>query len=959
MTNTIFWRLAWKEYRQQRDLMIGIVIIACAIFAIMLAWSLVEGRAVSTSMVYHTALLMPIFFALGCGATLFAGEHERETFGFLRSLPLRARDVFWPKVSVAVASCTALTAMLLAIAAIITQGRPFDSVDGAPQAVVYLVTLVAVLAWSIFYSLLLRNPLWAVAAAGLTHFALLVGMTVLATIVYEPLRLNPESAWVYLFGFQIAYALVFLGVLVATGYLGYRWLDRGDGFAIRVAPAAVEVATAPPQPATRFTKLTRLVWQTWRESRMVFLAIYGAIGLFCLFLMLNQTPPFAFVVLPAVLGSFAFFNDQWKQHHRFFAEHGVDSRTLWWSRIAASLLACLPWLLVAMAVILTVEPNRGPGFSSVSPDRQWSNLVWPADLLVLGLLYIAFAQLCSLLFRAGIVGLFTGIASTLFLFFGLLILRFLGIPDWLGVYPLAVLFLWASWLRSADWLLERNSWRRWSRWSGSVAIPLGLYVVALGMHRAYEIPALAGTERTGPSNVPAGIEREYGAALAELQRRATADELHTAELYRGVWREMRALTPRTVFLQASSPPAGDGSMGAAESPGAAGAMGDSGAADPAVAAENEKLMAEYWEQLGKLVDRFVEASKRPDCDFVNDPLGRMPTDETNLPREIVGPVQQYAGHLATEQRHDEAIECQLSILRFLRHYQLRGDYRRCWEAIRMEENVLEELVALLADRPAEQTEQLASMLKGEPYNWYSDQKTATLREYLLHSAMIRLDDKVWRTVGLTPQQSFFFDAIFRYQPWERERSQRLFDYVMMSPEASLSPQVTRWHENTIMGRFAWMPGASHWDPLSLRQHTHRAALQLRLLLLGYRARHDMLPESLAALEEEYPGRVPPDPATNRPFVYRPEGVKGELIGADAHSDRVPADTPFVWSFQSPNVHGFGRSFPWNDAVLTAYDQVLQGNDEKANELVGGTWTSLWQGRAFLIPPAEKKPPQEE
>jgi hypothetical protein len=38
MGTHIFWRLVWKEYRQQRDLMVAIGVIALMFFRIMLAW---------------------------------------------------------------------------------------------------------------------------------------------------------------------------------------------------------------------------------------------------------------------------------------------------------------------------------------------------------------------------------------------------------------------------------------------------------------------------------------------------------------------------------------------------------------------------------------------------------------------------------------------------------------------------------------------------------------------------------------------------------------------------------------------------------------------------------------------------------------------------------------------------------------------------------------------------------
>ena len=50
---------------------------------------------------YLIALAFPALYALGCGATLFAGEREAGTYEFQRSLPVRAWAVFVGKIVLA------------------------------------------------------------------------------------------------------------------------------------------------------------------------------------------------------------------------------------------------------------------------------------------------------------------------------------------------------------------------------------------------------------------------------------------------------------------------------------------------------------------------------------------------------------------------------------------------------------------------------------------------------------------------------------------------------------------------------------------------------------------------------------------------------------------------------------------------------------------------------------------
>ena len=171
MTTTIFWRLAWKEYRQQRDLLIAMGLITLAIMAIALGWSWLESHELSTDAAYHIALMMPVFYVLGCGAMLFAGEHERDTFAFLRALPLRSRDAFWPKSLVAVGSTLLLTAVLVLVAALLTQFRPLKAPADLELLAHYFLVMSEVLVWTMLFSQLLKHPFWAIAAGGTSYLA--------------------------------------------------------------------------------------------------------------------------------------------------------------------------------------------------------------------------------------------------------------------------------------------------------------------------------------------------------------------------------------------------------------------------------------------------------------------------------------------------------------------------------------------------------------------------------------------------------------------------------------------------------------------------------------------------------------------------------------------------------------------------------------------------------------------
>ena len=95
MNRTIFWRLVWKEYRLQRRLWIAMAVLTTLLML------LVDGLVLNTrdriGMLFGIATMLPAFYCVGCGAMLFAGEHEAGTFEFQRSLPVSTAVCLWPR----------------------------------------------------------------------------------------------------------------------------------------------------------------------------------------------------------------------------------------------------------------------------------------------------------------------------------------------------------------------------------------------------------------------------------------------------------------------------------------------------------------------------------------------------------------------------------------------------------------------------------------------------------------------------------------------------------------------------------------------------------------------------------------------------------------------------------------------------------------------------------------------
>ena len=100
MNDPVFWRLVWKEYRSQRAFWISMVVIALLVHLCVLAGAREDDAR--TRAFFEIALALSALYALGCGATLFATEHEAETYDFQRALPVSARRIFFAKTALAV-----------------------------------------------------------------------------------------------------------------------------------------------------------------------------------------------------------------------------------------------------------------------------------------------------------------------------------------------------------------------------------------------------------------------------------------------------------------------------------------------------------------------------------------------------------------------------------------------------------------------------------------------------------------------------------------------------------------------------------------------------------------------------------------------------------------------------------------------------------------------------------------
>ena len=182
MSDPVFWRIAWKEYRTQRAL--WIVIAALGVFLLAMH-DLNSHNPVKAEFLVSTAAMVAALFALSSTATLFAREREDETFSFLRQLPSPGTRIYAAKLAVVLAGVILVWGLLLLGGAAvwkIGRGDLFTAVTlkTAYQWQRWGVAVFEALAWGVLCSLLVRRVIVAVllAASGAVVEAVLLSVAI-------------------------------------------------------------------------------------------------------------------------------------------------------------------------------------------------------------------------------------------------------------------------------------------------------------------------------------------------------------------------------------------------------------------------------------------------------------------------------------------------------------------------------------------------------------------------------------------------------------------------------------------------------------------------------------------------------------------------------------------------------------------------------------------------------------
>jgi hypothetical protein len=864
MNRSIFRRLVWKEYRLQRAFWIAMVVLAVLLHGMVIAFARQSDVAQRTMWIFEVSLAMAALYALGCGATLFATEHEADTYEFQRSLPVSAGRFFLGKATFAALSTLAMIGLLWGLAAMMAGWRLPEPRTHLELWGLWGFGAVELLVWGTFFSLVLRRPL-AAAVLAIVCASLSIQFLVAA---FGP-RYFREP---YLDALARRAALA-AALAVVTIWVGQRWF-RERLFGVRKSEESFATGEVPEAPLIGLPRrtglLVRLVWQHARQSA-VMLAILSAMvaplcvaGFWLSIHALSAAGNLPGIVLPAAVaviaaplaGACVFLGDQRRRGFRFLAHRGVSARHVWLSRHLVWLVPVLLWtaLILPVAVLpVAIHSNSAAGVVY---------LIGAAFAFVI--LAYAAGQLASMFFSSGILAGFFSVALTLLLCVWAGLTWFLGVPWLWSVVPIPLVLLLATWLRAPYWLLERNTLRAWLPTALCLAVPTAAIVTGACAHRVYSIP-----------RVDPGFDPQAFAQPAAPEARATVD------MYR-----------RALDLYDSVPDRGRDEKGTWRS--SSGLQTPLTEADLALLDENQPVL-----------DLMREATQRP-CDFF-DPTGRIAqTRPGDSFYELGCLLINSARRLESKGKLDAALERYLAAIRFSAHLRNRSPSPLMVEADRVERYAYDCLASWAAhpgqtaERLGEAIDQLGELQKGMP-----SPADAIKLEYLVRKQIVDGDLDVTEVPDayprVPPDRASFSLLVVQWLPWERARTHRVLRLsasselqVVDSVEAAVrrnqpvtipDPSVAdfRWElvrHNTLPLYALYEPQAEWLAWRYLRMETRRRAVLLQLALAGWEIEHGELPKRLEDLAGTFFEQVPLDPFTGRPFQYFPEGQPERILDED-------------------------------------------------------------------------------
>lgn len=884
MNRSLLRSVVWKEYRVLRSVWLSMLAIAVAMQLLVLvsfAFSQNSNPDLSElpAWLFGIALTMSAMYALGCTAALFSAEREEGTHEFLMLRAPSPRAMIAGKAGFGLLTVVGLVVFLW-FAAWVLSGRQLP--DPKLQRDLWGTMGLAILelfAWGTLFSLLLKNPLRAAILAVATSSIVVqllphVSNSLRAPYWFLDQYTDSFSARVVVLGLLVA-----LDVWIAGRWFQRPWQWKHETVQVpRHDSVARDRVVGKSRSLNRATRLGRLVWQQWRHTAVTTAIVCGGMLLLVALIAVDQEYdltallPVA-VVVSALIGACTFLTDKQERSFRFLVSHAASPSDVWLSRVGVGFMIMILATIFFSIVVAGLAGSGQPAFLVGHPLSRMQQLPYLISIPVLA--YCA-GQLCSLLFRGGLLAAFFGLFLAGLLAGWDFLMLVIAAPWWWSVAPLVVALLLATWLRMPAWLLERRGWRPWLPFALVLVVPTIAILVAVPFFRVYEIPL-----------------QSPGFSVAEFTKPLTAEEKETADMYRRAWELIEPIEKSQDSEEDEDqqeklwhPP------------------------------ELSDVQIRWVERNSEAIELALQANARGPCVF--DDLIHGPLYPTNLLHsyDLAQLLVTSARVLQSEGKLDEAFDRYLATLNFVNNLRRRGALPT-WYAVYLIERMAYHYIATWAAAEGQTTERIHKAIsevqeiaRNAPP--FADTVKA---EYVRLQRVLSTDVGSLASLNLGLHEDLHTErtlVFFHYlAPWELARSQRLANVVTAQALEEIEYTLRMHEEGTRPNRTALWDRYRHWRKSTpfVNQYTYhlewmipdiesvtvqRNAALVLMALAGWQLDHDSLPETLMVLVGTYFKQLPVDYYSGEPFEYRPEGFPSPIRFHDP--DRpIPAEWPLIWS----------------------------------------------------------------
>lgn len=497
MNAAIFARVVWKESRTLAGLWLAILfgtLFLTTLFIWVMPWFGGTMSGDQTEGAAGLALLMPVFFALGASAVLFASEQEDRTDEWYRLWGAPAGTVLSAKFFTAVVATVGL-GVLLSLGAALIAGNWIDlsKNDDARGGLTFVgVGLIELFAWGCFTSLLIKKTLPAIVAAVAAN-GVCVGLVVeIGNKYFGPTAALADAYYPP----RVVVAAI---VLLIDVVLGWRWLAGRSGQRWRAAEIGDEVASYASwrerwgvarqfrDGGTPFSRL--LLFETRRAVWPVLVIVVAGLVWFGLWTREPRDPRYQIqgrdtalmigAITALVLGVYAGRDPVAGTRFGFFANRGAGP----WALFASKLRV---WGLA----LLVIEGLLGAAFVWIyGPEGFSGRFLAPTALMPIVFFTMSFWT--ALVIPGVVVASFLSFVVSGAAGVWLLLMNENEIPYLFSVFPLPLAALVASYVRLNDLLDERTGWRTSLKGVAILLAPFPFILVGVAAYRVYDVPLVA------------------------------------------------------------------------------------------------------------------------------------------------------------------------------------------------------------------------------------------------------------------------------------------------------------------------------------------------------------------------------------------------------------------------------------------------------------------------------------